>query len=221
MRILFALFAMLTVGAAAPDWTKAVRRAPNGAYVMGNPAAKVKLVEYLSYSCPHCAHFAGEASNPLKTYIAKGNVSVEFRNAVRDRYDFAAALLARCGGPAHFFPQSEAIFAAQDELLAKASAHEATSKLTEGTPVTAVLTDMADGSGLTDFMAARGVSAAAAKACLTDKAEQDAVLAMTKEAWQVRKIQGTPTFLLNGTSIGSGDWAMVDNKLRAAIARRR
>jgi protein-disulfide isomerase len=221
MRFVVAMLALLTIGAAPVDWSKTVSRAPNGAYVLGNPKAKVRLVEYLSYSCPHCAHFTGEASAPLKAkYVSKGTVAVEFRNAVRDRFDFAAALLARCGGAQRFFAQNEALFAGQDALLQRASAHEARSAMPENSSTNDVLADMAASAGLIDFMTARGVPAAAANACLTNTAEQDAVLAMTKEAWQIRKIQGTPWFVINGQTIGATDWANLEPKLRAAVAKR-
>jgi protein-disulfide isomerase len=221
MRILIALLALATIGAAPVDWTKTVTRGANGAYIMGNPKAKVRLVEYLSYSCPHCAHFTTESAAPLKAnYVSKGTVAVEMRNAVRDRFDFASALLARCGGPIKFYAHNEAIFAAQDALMAKASAHEAGSNLPEGSPINMVLGDMARGSGLIDFMATRGVPAATANACIANKAEQDIVLGMTKEAWQVRKLQGTPMFLINGVNAGFNDWASLERKIRAALQRK-
>jgi Thioredoxin len=221
MRMLIALLALVTIGAAPVDWTKTVTRGPNGAYVMGNPKAKVRLVEYLSYSCSHCAHFTTESATPLKaTYVAKGTVAVEMRNAVRDRYDFASALLARCGGATKFFAHNEAIFAAQDTLMARASAHEASSNLPANSPISAVLGDMARGSGLIDFMATQGVPASAANACIATKAEQDIVLGMTKEAWGVRKLQGTPMFLINGINAGFNDWASLEPKIRAALQRK-
>jgi protein-disulfide isomerase len=217
--VLLALVAFATVGAAPVDWTKMVTRMPNGAYVLGNPKAKVRLVEYLSYSCPHCAHYTAESAVPLKTkYVAKGSVAVELRNAVRDRYDFAAALLARCGGPTKFFAQSEALFAAQETMMAKAQAFEASNPQPDDAPTNAVLTGMANGSGMIALMAAQGVPAAAANACLTSKAEQDIVLAMTKDAWEVRKLQFTPAFFLNGRNAGPNGWATLEPKLRAAIA---
>ena len=196
-----------------------VTRAPNGAYVLGNTKAKVRLVEYLSYSCPHCAHFNGESSAPLKAnYVAKGNVAVEMRNAVRDRYDFAAALLARCGGPTRFFAQSEALFAGQEAMMAKAQAFEANNPQPDNASTNDVLTGMANGSGMTALMASRGVPAAAANACLTNKAEQDVVLAMTKEAWEVRKLKFTPAFLINGRDQGPNTWGTLEPKLRTALA---
>jgi len=222
MRI-FALVigAIALVAAAAPNWVASVRIQPNGAFVMGKPAAPVKLVEYLSYTCSHCAHFTGEASAPLKAgYVAKGLATVEVRNAVRDRYDFTAALLARCGGPSKFFGNSEALFATQSTWLGKASAFETAnadrmSKLAMNDSLKAI----AKGVGLDALMRARGLSVAQIDACLTDAAAQKQVIAMTNEAWTVRKINGTPSFLINGNAFeGPGSWAAVEAGLKTALA---
>ena len=220
MRILLAAFGgLLLTGAAPVNWTKTVTRAPNGAYVLGNPKAKVRLVEYLSYSCSHCAHFTKEASAPLKAaFVEKGTVAVEIRHAVRDRYDFTAALLARCGGGTKFFGNNDAIFAAQNALLAKAQSYDAADKLPANSPTDKVLVGVAQGSGLMALMAARGVTPAAARACLTSKAEQDVVMAMAKEAWETRKISGTPALLINDVDGGPPAWEAVELKLRAAVA---
>lgn len=221
MRLALALLALLTLGASPVDWTKTVTRAPTGAYVLGNPNAKVRLVEYLSYSCPHCAHFAAASAQPLRAkYIAKGSLAVEFRNAVRDRYDLAASILARCGGPARFHAQSAALFGAQDDLLTRAQAHEASNPPRDDAPLGEVLTGMARGSGMVDLLAKDGLAPAAAQKCLTDKATQDVVLGMTKEAWEVRKISFTPAFFINNRDAGPNDWATLEPKLRAALGLR-
>lgn len=221
MRVLLALFALLApltfVSAAGPDWAKTATRAPNGAYVLGNPRAKVRFVEYLSYSCPHCAHFTGEASGPLKAnYVSKGNVAVEIRNSLHDRYDFTAALLARCGGAARFFGNTEALFGAQEALLTKATAFEAGNSLPENVPIDDALIAVAKGAGLTDFMVGRGYTVAQVNACLTDKAAQGVVIALSNES-QVRKIPGTPAFLINGKSVSLSGWANIEPQLRAAV----
>ncbi len=222
MRIVaLVLCAFALVSASAPNWVVSVRIQPNGAFVMGKPAAPARLVEYLSYTCGHCAHFTGEASAPLKSgYVAKGLVTVEVRNAVRDRYDFTAALLARCGGPARFFGNSEALFAAQANWLGKASAFEASdaeriSKL----PMNDVLKAIAKGVGLDVLMGSRGFSQAQINTCLSDPAAQKQVAAMSNEAWSIRKINGTPSFLINGNTFeGPGSWPAVEAGLKAALA---
>ncbi len=220
-RILATALAALGLGAAAPNWTATITQAPNAAFVMGSPKAKVRFVEYLSYTCSHCAAFVGEAGVPLKRdYIAKGLVAVEVRNAVRDRYDFAAALLARCGGPAKFFGNTELLMAAQGKWLARAPAFDAAnaekmSKL----PISESLKLIARGTGLDALMKARGISPAQMDACLADKAAQQKIVAMTNEAWNDRKINGTPSFLINGSSVeGAGHWAVVEPALKAALA---
>jgi protein-disulfide isomerase len=219
-KIALAFGALALVSAAAPNWVSSVRVQPNGAFVMGKPAAPVKLVEYLSYTCGHCAHYAGEASAPLKTnYIAKGLVTVELRNAVRDRYDFTAALLARCGGPARFFGNSDALFASQERWLVKAGAFEAENadRLTK-LAMNESLKAIARGVGLDAVMKARGFTAAKIDACLSDAAAQKQVVAMTNEAWSIRKINGTPSFLINGAAYtGPGSWAGVENGLKSVL----
>ena len=128
--LILGLFALITlpgtlIAAPAVNWTTRVALSPIGGHVMGNPAAPTKLVEYVSYTCSHCAHFVGEASAPLKAdYVKGGRVSVEARNAVRDKYDLAAALLARCGGPKRFFGNHEALFANQDAWMEQLQAYD-------------------------------------------------------------------------------------------------
>ncbi|MFM9977176.1 MAG: thioredoxin domain-containing protein [Sphingomonadaceae bacterium] len=221
MRIVIALLALLTLGAAPPNWSRTVTMAANGAYVLGNPKAKVRVVEYLSYSCSHCATFTAEATPALKAnYIARGTVALELRNAVRDRFDFTASLIARCGGAARFFGNSDAIFAAQDALMAKSSTYDADNTQPENIPVNTALKAVARGSGLTALMARRGFTPAQLDACLIDKRNQDAVLAMTREAWETRKIPGTPTILVNGEPTVAGTWVLVEPQIRAQLAAR-
>ncbi|MFX5009123.1 thioredoxin domain-containing protein, partial [Acinetobacter baumannii] len=76
-----------------------VRVSPTGTYVIGNPRAPVKIVEYLSFTCPHCAAFARESSAVLRgQMIRSGSVMIEYRPAVRDQADLAVTLLLKCIG---------------------------------------------------------------------------------------------------------------------------
>lgn len=218
---LFSVFlaAALSLAAAPANWTATVRQMPSGAMVMGNPAAKVQLVEYLSFSCSHCAAFTAEASAPLKRdYVSKGIASVEVRNAVRDRFDFAAALLARCGGPARFFGNTEALMAGQESWMAKAGAfQEANMAAMAKMSVSDSVKLIAHGVGLDSIMKTRGLTNAQMDACLINKTAQNKIVAMTNEAWNIRKINGTPAFLVNGTALeGAGHWAIVEGSLKTA-----
>ncbi len=221
---LFALGFAATASAQAvraPSPVAQVTQAPNGAFVLGNPAAKVRLVEYLSFTCSHCAQYLGESSAPLKrNYVARGTVAVEVRNAVRDRYDFAAALFARCGGPSKFFGNTEMLMATQGQWLAKAPAFDqANGAKMAKMPINQSLLLISRGLGLEALMKARGFTAPQLGACLIDKKAQDQVAAMTNEAWNVRKLTGTPSFLINGEAFdGPGHWLNVETALPAALA---
>jgi protein-disulfide isomerase len=221
-RVLLPLLALLTLpataalAAAAPDWTAKVALSPIGAHVMGNPAAPTKVVEYVSYTCSHCAHFVAEGTQPLKTgWVKGGKVSVEVRNAVRDRYDMTAALLARCGGPARFFGNHEALFANQDAWMTQLQTYDAAHRqpVAGQTPV-AMFQDIAANTGLIALMTKRGYTAKQLNACLADKGALAKVTAMTDDAWNKVKISGTPGFTLNGSLLANiSSW----DGLRAAL----
>src|SRR5687768_7876747 len=86
------------------DWSQTVTQTQEGGYLMGNPDAPVKLIEYASLTCPHCKSFAEEATASLRdTYVRSGQVSWEFRNFLLGAPDVALSMLSRCQPPAAFF----------------------------------------------------------------------------------------------------------------------
>ncbi|RZM10626.1 MAG: protein-disulfide isomerase, partial [Sphingomonas sp.] len=120
LPVLLASLFLLAGAAPARDWTQTVTPAPSGFYVVGNPAAKVKLAEWASYTCPHCGHFAAESASVLKDrMIRNGSVSLEVRHLIRDPLDLAAVIVARCGAPRGFLARHVAIFAGQDAWMQK------------------------------------------------------------------------------------------------------
>lgn len=209
--LLFAILALAAVPlqAAPPrDWSRTVTQTPAGSFLIGNPAAGIRLIEYVSYTCPHCARFVAEGMQPLKTgWIAEGALSVEIRNLVRDRFDLAAALLARCGGAARFPGDHEAIFANQQAWIEKAIAYEkAPSALPANASHARMLTDIADKTGLTTLMQKRGLAPAQSRACLADEKAAEKIMAMTRSAVEQDKIRGTPSFILNGALTEAHSW---------------
>lgn len=203
------------VAAPAANWVSRVVLSPIGGHLMGNPAAPTKLVEYVSYTCSHCAHFVGEASAPLKTgYVKGGKVSVEIRNAVRDKYDLTAALLARCGGPARFMGNHEALFANQTAWMDQIQAYDGSAD--KPTDQTAAMREIGQKTGLYALMAKRGFTNAQLDACIANPASMKQVLAMTDEAWNKAKIGGTPGFVVNGTKVEGSTWAILQAALPPA-----
>lgn len=227
MRTLLILLAALLLPAAAraapppADWTRVVTQTADGAYVMGNPKVPGRLIEYVSYTCSHCAHFMAEGSGPLKSgWVRRGLVAIELRNAIRDRYDLTAALLARCGGRARFFADHEALFANFAAWMTKVQAYETAhsndAAPAAGTDPTGRLAEIAQETGLADLMAKRGVPVARQNQCLADKASLAVLAGMAKEAWSDRNIGGTPAFVLNDKLLDDvHDWASLRARLPA------
>lgn len=218
MRLLLALSALLTLAAApapkAVDWTKTVARAPSGGFLIGNPAAKIRLVEYMSYTCPHCQHFATESAVPLmRDHVAKGTVSFEVRNFLLNGLDFTFALAARCGGPARFKGNHDAIFANQQALVTRGMKFN---PAPYGKNPVAGMKAWARASGLADLMAKRGIPAAALDKCIADPTEQGRIQAMTRDAVDVKKLSGTPSFFINDQPIAGGTWGSVEFDLQQA-----
>jgi protein-disulfide isomerase len=200
------------IAAKPANWLGRVTLTPSGAYVVGNPAAPTKVVEYVSYTCSHCAEFVKTGTAPLKAgWVRSGKASVEVRNAIRDRYDLTAALLARCGGPTRFAGNHEALFANYEPWIAQLQAYEQSNPQVEGEQ--AVLNDIAAKTGLNTLMAKRGFTPAQLKTCLADPNAMKTVLGMADEAWNQRKISGTPSFLVNGTAVNGSTW----DALKAAL----
>ncbi len=221
-HLLLALLALLALALPAAaqqrDWRATVAQSATG-LAIGNPRAKVQLVEYLSYTCSHCAHFMAESKARLHDdLVRRGVVRIEVRNAVRDSFDMAATLLARCGGPQRFWGVTEAVFAAQADWLREGSGFQQTNRRRlQLLPAMAALKAVADGSGLTAIAVAHGVTPAAAEACLADEA-MVAKLSADAQGFFAR-IDGTPGFEINGKPIHGHDWATLEPQLRAAGAK--
>src|SRR5437764_6143430 len=187
--------------AAHADWTHVVAATPAGGFVLGNPKAKVKLVEYGSLSCPHCRAFDQEGvPTLLAKYVKPGQVSWEFRNYVRDPVDLTAALIARCNGARSFFPLARAIFKDQPVWFGKAIAapKDQLQKLADMPPQQQFVA-MAKLVGLDAWAVAHGLPAAKANQCLANVKSVEQLVQMTGDAnKQYQDFPGTPTFLING-----------------------
>lgn len=201
-------------------WLETTAKTAEGGMLMGNPNAKVKLLEYGALSCSHCAQFSRESTAPLKALIAKGNVSYEFRNYLLNVMDLPAAILARCGGPGPFFTITEQLFAKQPEWLGKASSITKSDQAQWANfPPELLATVLAEKLNLDTFVKERGISIAKSKACLSDKAAIKELGDMSKAATVQYKVQGTPTFFINGQVVPSvGTWDMLEPELKKAGA---
>ena len=222
MKTLFA-FAAAAVGAAtvtyaAPRaWTAIVAPSPTGSYAVGNPKARVTLVEYISYTCPHCAHFTAEAAPALKAMVKSGSLRIDYRNQVHDKADLVAATLVRCAGPVAFPALHDALFEKQAEWVTRAYEwDEANAARIAAWPDAAKLRALVDGSGLGEIARGAGVKPATIDACFADGTAIGRTLAASQATG---KVSGTPAFEINGRLIQNTGWDKLQPQLRAAGAR--
>ncbi|HLL32217.1 MAG TPA: thioredoxin domain-containing protein [Allosphingosinicella sp.] len=202
---------------ARADWSRTVVATPEGGFRMGNPAARVKLVEYGSLTCSHCASFALSGMAPLVgTYVRSGKVSYEYRNYILNGLDVAATLVARCGGPGRFFQVADKLYSTQAQWMGRATAlSQAQKEQLNGLPEVRQLAPIADAVGLTVLAAQHGISPARARRCLSDQAAVNRLLAMAQAA-EAHGVSRTPTFFFNGANIGTQSWATLEPILREA-----
>ena len=76
-----------------------------GDHVLGRPDAPNVLIDYASFTCPHCAHLHMRgACRPLKRdWIDTGKLKLIHRHFPADIVATRASLLAECAGPDGFF----------------------------------------------------------------------------------------------------------------------
>lgn len=212
-----ALLAASPSTAAPRAWTTVAAPVATGSYLLGNPKAKVRLVEILSYTCPHCAHFAAESDASIKAMVRSGTLAVEVRNQLHDKIDLAAATLARCAGPAAFPAVHAAFLSHQREWIDRAVEWDQANAARVSTyPQLAQLRALADGAGLTAIARAEGVAPAAIEACFADEKALNATLTVSQST---EVAAGTPAFIVNGKLIQTVTWAQLQPMLRAAGAR--
>ena len=205
---------------AGQSWVETAVETPEGGILLGNPDAPIKLVEYISHTCPACAAFAAEAAEPLKAkYVASGVVSYEMRNQIHNALDLALVKLTRCSGPQAAIPLAEQVWANLPQIMTPVQQDPQVIERSMALPEAQRFPALAQGTGLTDFFTARGIAVDQQTQCLSDFAEIQAIAERSDAQSEELNVTGTPTFILNGRNIGSLGWAEVEANLQNAGAR--
>jgi protein-disulfide isomerase len=196
-RLILALAAVGGLALAACSKGGAASGPAEGDMSLGNPNAKVKVVEYASASCSHCARFNNEVFPAFKAkYVDTGKVGYTLKEFLTPPENVSAAgfLLARCAGKDKYFTVLDAIYKNQMEMFQTGDFR-------------GVLLRIAQQNGM---------SPAQFASCIDDEKAQAALNARVTRAVQQDKISGTPTFLVNGKTVGEGEVSL--EQLDAAIA---
>lgn len=167
-------------------------------YTLGKADAPITIIEYASMTCIHCARFSREVFPQLKAnYIDKGHVRYVFREFPLDQVALTASVVGRCLQRDAYLPYVELMYhdletwARQEDLRG-------------------AIKEMARRAGMSgdDF-----------EKCLSTEEDAKKVVEAQAKANKDYCISGTPTFLMNGKKLASGEipWTELDEKLRAAL----
>lgn len=197
------------------DWTQVVSPTPEGGFRMGNPQAAVRVVEFLSLTCPHCAEFSRVGTPRLMTYVRSGRVSIEYRNFVLNGLDLAAAFLSRCASPRNYFALTDDLLRNQQQWVGRMQALSAAQQREmQGQQPLETMRRVVAAAGIDAFALRHGLTPAQQSACLANQAGLDRVVEM-QQAGSRFGVSGTPTFAVNGRIAASvHDWAGLEPLLR-------
>ena len=146
---------------------------------LGDKEAPVLIIEYASFTCPHCATFHIEILPKLKAdYINSGKVLLEYREVYFDGPGLWAGLLARCQGNQKYFPMIDLIYRKQKDW-ARGNRDE----IIDG------LLSVGRQSGLTDEKS---------RMCMEDNSLAENLIEIFRKNTNVDGISSTPSFVING-----------------------
>lgn len=170
-------------------------------YGIGQLDAPVKIVEYASFTCPHCAHFHADVYPKLKAeYIDTGKVRLEYHEVYFDRYGLWAAMMARCGGEMRYIGITDILYDTQKDWAASDDANVVVENLKK--------------IGRT-----AGMDDATLDACMKDSVMADALVKHFETNFAADKIEGTPTFIINGTLHTNMTYEDLKTTLDAELAK--
>ncbi|MBW8640122.1 DsbA family protein [Hoeflea sp. WL0058] len=144
---------------------------------LGDADAPVKIVEYMSMTCPHCAAFHNNTFKPIiEKYADSGKIQFIVREFPFDPRATAAIMLARCAPDDKFFPMVEVLMQQQQNWARAQDARTA----------------------LLNIAKLAGFTQETFEACLTNQQLVDDVNTVKNKAVQEFGVTSTPTFLING-----------------------
>lgn len=208
-------------GVAKGNWHAVIARTERG-HLIGNPEADARLIEFVSYTCGHCANFARDGDTALDLVLLRpGKLSVEVRPVIRNALDLTVTLLVQCGDAAGFKERHHAFMSSQEAWMAKLAAAPQSQQAVWARGDKAARVNAASALGLAAKLIERGASAAAVNSCLTDDAAARTLMANGTADQRDFAFPGTPSFALDGKLLTEvHEWRTLEPVLAARFARR-
>lgn len=167
--------------------------------ILGDANAPLEMIEYASFTCPHCATFHADVYPQLKAdYIDTGKVKFIYREVYFDRFGLWASMIARCAGPDKYFAFANLLYEQQRDWAGS------------GDPAVVIenLRKMAKVSGMTDEVL---------DACMSDADQAQALVGWYQANAERDGVDSTPTFIIGGEKYANMAYAemktILDEKL--------
>jgi protein-disulfide isomerase len=189
------------------NWSAAISRTERG-HLIGNPEADASLIEFISYTCGHCASFAREGEGALDlALLAPGHLNLEVRPVIRNAIDLTISMLVQCGPDDNFKDRHRMYLMRQDAWLEKARSAPQSQQAVWARGDKASRLNVAQALDLDDMLAARGVSKADINTCLADDEAALALIRNGRADAAEFAVPGTPSFALDGELLADvHDW---------------
>lgn len=184
-RAALALMSATTAVSALPAFAQTAASTEITDMSVGSEDAPITMIEYASFTCPHCANFHSDVYPSIKeNYIDTGKVRMIYRGIYFDRLGLWADMMARCGGPDRYFGVTALIYDKQQEWTSADSA-----------------------VGIVDNLYAigrlAGMSDAEMQACMQDNENAQAMVTFSSEHAENDGINATPSFVINGEPVAN------------------
>lgn len=167
--------------------------------VQGDPDAPVTVIEYASYTCPHCASFhAGNYQKLKSDYIDTGKVRFIYREVYFDRYGLWASMIARCGGADKFFGITDLIYQTQSSWSRAGGPTEIVGELRKIGRLAGIENDTLE-------------------ACLQDADKARTLVAWYQENAEADNVRSTPSFVIDGRKYENMSWDDFSGRIDSAL----
>lgn len=165
--------------------------------VLGDPAAKVTVIEYHSVTCPHCAYFnANTMPKIIEKFINTGQVLYVIREYPVDAQSFDASLIMRCMPKNKVLAFESVLFATQKDWWGRKQYMDT----------------------FKTYASLGGVDIENLNACTQNSKVRDAVFQDKLDAVKLLNVLNIPTFFVNGQKYeGARPWEYWESLLSEAV----
>ncbi len=144
---------------------------------IGKDNADIKMVEFASLTCGHCAKFHNEVFPKLKEeFIDTGKILFTYKDFPLDKYALKASVIARCSGNDKFFSFLKVLYSKQKDWTRTQDPFKSLLKIAK----------------------LGGLKNDEIKVCVGNKSIEDGILKQRLNSSKQFDIKATPTIYFNG-----------------------